>query len=167
PDAAVYWLHRMLAAGEDPRFLCRRMAIHAAEDVGLADPQALVVAVAAAQALELIGLPEAQIPMTEAAIYIATAPESNAVVKAIGRAQADLRDRPHGAVPAHLRDTSYPGAARLGHGRGYVYPHDFPGNYVPQQYVPDGAVSRPYFEPGENGAEREIGERLRRWREQS
>src|SRR5205814_9545154 len=100
PDAAVYWLHRMLAAGEDPRFICRRMVIHAAEDVGLADPNALVVATAAAQALEFVGLPEAQIPLTEAAIYIATAPKSNAVVTAIGRVQADLRDRPQGRVPA-------------------------------------------------------------------
>lgn len=166
PDAAVYWLHRMLAAGEDPRFLCRRMMIHAAEDVGLADPNALVVASAAAHALELVGLPEAQIPMTEAAIYIATAPKSNAVITAIGRAQADLRDRPQGPVPRHLRDTSYPGAQRLGHGDGYLYPHDFPGNYTSQQYVPEGAMSGPYYEPTANGHEQLIRERLREWRGQ-
>lgn len=164
PDAAVYWLHRMLAAGEDPRFLCRRMVIHAAEDVGLADPMALVVANAAAQALELVGLPEAQIPMTEAAIYIATAPKSNAVVKAIGKAQSDLQSRPQGPVPVHLRDSHYRGARHLGHGQGYQYPHDFPGNYVPQDYVPEGATSGPYYEPTENGFEAEIQDRLQRWR---
>ncbi|HEU4754209.1 MAG TPA: replication-associated recombination protein A [Armatimonadota bacterium] len=164
PDAAVYWLHRMLAAGEDPRFLCRRMIIHAAEDVGLADPMALVVATSAAQALEWVGLPEAQIPMTEAAIYIATAPKSNAVVKAIGRAQEDLRTRPHGPVPLHLRDSHYAGAKRLGHGKGYRYAHDYPGNYVPQTYIPEGAASGPYYEPTENGNEAAIKERLGRWR---
>src|SRR5205085_10473866 len=110
PDAAVYWLHRMLAAGEEPRFICRRMVIHAAEDVGLADPRALLVATAAFQALEFVGLPEAQIPMTEAVIYLATAPKSNAVVKAIGKVKEDLRSLPQGPVPIHLRDTSYKGA---------------------------------------------------------
>jgi len=160
PDAAVYWLHRMLAAGEDPRFICRRIVIHAAEDVGLADPMALVVATAAAQALELVGLPEAQIPMTEACLYIATAPKSNAVVTAIGRAQADLRDRPPASVPIHLRDTSYRGAKELGHGVGYRYPHDFPGGYVPQDYLPDGAASQPYYQPTEHGHEATIRERM-------
>jgi putative ATPase len=164
PDAAVYWLHRMLAAGEDPRYICRRIVVHAAEDVGLADPNALVVAVAAFNALEFVGLPEAQIPITQAAIYIATAPKSNAVVSAIGRVQSDLQERPAAAVPAHLRDTSYPGAARLGHGSGYRYPPDYPGSYVPQEYLPEGAASGPYYEPGQNGYEREIGERLKQWR---
>jgi putative ATPase len=164
PDAAVYWLHRMLAAGEDPRFLCRRMVIHAAEDVGLADPMALVVANAAFQALELIGLPEAQIPMTEAAIYIACAPKSNAVVKAIGRVKEDLRTLPHGPVPLHLRDSHYKGAKSLGHGRGYKYPHDFPGNYVKDTYVPEDATSGPYYEPTSNGREANIRERLERLR---
>jgi putative ATPase len=164
PDAAVYWLHRMLAAGEDPRFLCRRMVIHAAEDVGLADPMALVVASAAAHALELVGLPEAQIPMTEAALYIATAPKSNGVVAAIARAQADLAARPQGAVPLHLRDSHYRGSKQLGHGRGYRYPHDFPGNHVVQEYLPEGAASGPYYTPTDNGYEREVGERLRGWR---
>jgi putative ATPase len=163
PDAAVYWLHRMLAAGEDPRFLCRRMVIHAAEDVGLADPQALVVATAAAHALELVGLPEAQIPMTEAAIYIATAPKSNAVVQAIRRVQADLQDRPPGPVPRHLRDTSYPGSRQLQHGEGYRYPHDYPGNFIPQPYLPEGATSGPYYEPTANGHEQVIRERLAGW----
>jgi putative ATPase len=165
PDAAVYYLHRMLAAGEDPRFICRRMVIHAAEDVGLADPRALLVAAAAAQALEFVGLPEAQIPMTEAAIYIATAPKSNAVVEAIARVEADLRNLPQGPVPSHLRDTSYRGAKQLGHGKDYKYPHDFPGNYVPQQYIPEGAASGPYFDPTGNGYEAELRRRLQNWRD--
>jgi putative ATPase len=160
PDAAVYWLHRMLAAGEDPRFLCRRMVIHASEDVGMADPMALVVATAAAHALEFVGLPEAQIPMTQAAIYIATAPKSNAVIKAIGRAKEDLRTRPQGPAPIHLRDAHYKGAKHLGHGKGYQYPHDFPGGYVEQTYVPDGAVSQSYYEPTSHGHEAEIRERM-------
>jgi len=164
PDGAIYWLHRMLAAGEDPRFICRRMVIHAAEDVGLADPNALVVAMAAAQALDFIGLPEAQIPMTEAAIYIATASKSNAVVSAIGKVQADLKSRPQGPVPLHLRDSHYRGARQLGHGQGYKYAHDYPGNYVPQQYIPDGAASGPYYQPTENGHEAEISVRLDGWR---
>jgi putative ATPase len=165
PDAAVYWLHRMLAAGEDPRFICRRLVIHAAEDVGLADPMALVVATAAAHALELVGLPEAQIPMTEAAIYIATAPKSNAVVKAIGRVRQDLKTRPQGPVPLHLRDTHYKGARQLGHGEGYRYAHDYPGGYADQTYVPEGAVSGPYYEPTPYGNEGVIRRRLEHWRD--
>jgi putative ATPase len=161
PDAAVYWLHRMLESGEDPRFLCRRMVIHAAEDVGMADPMALVVATAAAQALELIGLPEAQIPMTQAAIYIATAPKSNSVIKAIGRAKEDLKTRPQGPAPAHLRDAHYKGAKKLGHGEGYKYPHDYPGGYVEQSYVPEGATSGPYYEPTDHGNEAEVKKRLK------
>ncbi|MCC2668278.1 MAG: ATPase, family [Armatimonadetes bacterium] len=166
PDATIYWLHRMLASGEDPRFICRRMVIHAAEDVGLADPMALVMANAAVQALEFVGLPEAQIPMTEAAIYIACAPKSNAVVKAIAKVQHDLKTRPQGSVPMHLRDSHYKGAKALGHGRGYKYPHDYPGNYVHDTYVPEGAVSGPYYEPTQNGREATIGERLQRRRDQ-
>jgi putative ATPase len=164
PDAAVYWLHRMLESGEDPRFLCRRMVIHAAEDVGMADPQALLVAAAAAHALEFVGLPEAQIPMTQAAIYIATAPKSNAVVRAIYKVKEDLKERPQGPVPVHLRDTSYKGSKRLGHGKGYKYAHDYPGGYVPQEYIPEGAASGPYYEPTENGYEAEVRKRLDDWR---
>jgi putative ATPase len=164
PDAAVYWLHRMLASGEDPRFICRRMVIHASEDVGLADPMALVVANAAAHALEYVGLPEAQIPMTQAAIYIACAPKSNAVVNAIGKVQADLKSRPQGPVPMHLRDSHYKGAKALGHGRGYKYSHDYPGNYVKDTYVPEGATSGPYYEPTGNGREATLRERVERWR---
>jgi len=164
PDAAVYWLARMIEAGEDPRFIARRIVIHAAEDVGMADPQALVVATAAAQAVELVGLPEAQIPLAQAAIYIATAPKSNAVVNAIHRAMEDVRTRRPAAVPTHLCDASYPGANRLGHGQGYLYPHDFPGGHVPQEYVPEGATSGPYYEPTDRGYEARVRERLRRWR---
>jgi putative ATPase len=166
PDAAVYWLARMIHAGEDPRFIARRMVIHAAEDVGMADPMALLVATAAAQAVEFVGLPEAQIPMTQAALYIATAPKSNAVVTAMHRANADVAERRAEPVPTHLRDTSYPGARRLGHGAGYRYPHDFPGHHVAQQYLPDGAQSQPYYEPSDQGHEREIGRRLQHWRGQ-
>jgi putative ATPase len=167
PDAAVYWLARMLQAGEDPRFIARRMVIHAAEDVGMADPQALVVATAAAQAVEFVGMPEAQIPMAQAAIYIASAPKSNAVVNAINRANADVRTRRPAAVPTHLRDASYRGAKRLGHGQGYLYPHDHPGGYVPQEYLPEGAASGPYYEPTDHGYEARVRERLRRWREET
>jgi putative ATPase len=159
PDAAVYWMTRMIAAGEDPRFIARRLVIHAAEDVGLADPTALLVATAAAQAVEFVGLPEAQIPMAEAAIYIATAPKSNAVVVALGRANEDVTERRPPPVPVHLRDTSYPGAKRLGHGKGYHYPHDSPGHVVDQAYLPEGAQSRPYYEPSENGFEAELRRR--------
>ena len=163
PDAAVYWLARMLAAGEDPRFIARRVVVHAAEDVGLADPQALVVAVAAAHALEFVGLPEARIPMTEAVIYLATAPKSNATVTAISRAWHDVEHDETRPVPRHLRDASYPGAARLGHGRGYEYPHDHPGGFVAQQYMPDNVKDRTYYEPTTSGYEAELRRRLRTW----
>lgn len=164
PDAAVYWLLRMLESGEDPRFIARRMVIHAAEDVGLADPMALVVAVSAAHALEFVGLPEAKIPMVEAAIYIACAPKSNSVVKAIGAVGEDLSKQEAQPVPVHLRGSEYFGAARLGHGVGYLYPHDFPNGYVPQQYLPDNLVGRRYYEPTDRGYEAEIRKRLERLR---
>jgi putative ATPase len=163
PDAAVYWLARMLAGGEDPRYLARRMVVHAAEDVGLADPQALVVAVAAAQALELVGLPEARIPMAEAAIYIATAPKSNATIRAISGAAADVEREEAQPVPRPLRDASTAGSRRLGHGEGYEYPHDHPDAFVAQQYVPDNVKNRVYYEPTESGFEAEIARRLRAW----
>jgi putative ATPase len=164
PDAALHWLARMLKAGEDPRFIARRLVVHAAEDVGNADPMALLVATAAAHAVEYVGLPEARIPLAQATIYIATAPKSNAAIKAIGRAMADVEQ--HGAppVPVHLRDTAYPGAKRLGHGEGYVYPHDFPGAFVAQQYMPEGVKRGPYYEPGEEGFEKEVARRMARWK---
>ena len=163
PDAALHWLARMLKAGEDPRFIARRLVIHAAEDVGNADPMALVVATSAAHAVEYVGLPEAQIPLAQATIYIATAPKSNASYLGIHRAMQDVEKRVPPPVPPHLRDASYPGAARLGHGNGYVYPHDFPGRTVDQEYLPEGAKTRPYYEPSDSGHEREIAQRMREW----
>ncbi len=164
PDAAVYWMARMLAAGEDPRFIARRMVVHAAEDVGLADPMALVVATAAAHAVEYVGLPEARIPMAEAAIYIATAPKSNAVVRAIGEAMRDVEERRADPVPTHLRDSSHPRAVQvLGHGQGYKYAHSYPGGFVPQVYLPESVKDRIYYEPSEAGFEAEVGARLRKW----
>lgn len=162
PDAALYWLGRMIEAGEDPRFIARRLLIHAAEDVGLADPQALVVAAAAAQALEWVGMPEARLPLAEATLYIATAPKSNSTYEAIGRALKDVRERRFEGVPVHLRDASYRGAAKLGHGRGYLYPHDHPGAWVAQRYLPEG-VPGGYYRPSDRGYEAEVRRRLARW----
>lgn len=160
PDAAVYWLARMLYAGEDPRFIARRMIIHAAEDVGLADPRALLVAVAAAQALEMVGLPEARLPLAEAAVYIAAAPKSNAVYRAIEEAWKDVEGKKAGPVPLHLRDSSYRGASRLGHGVDYLYPHEYPGHWVKQDYLPDGLQGRIYYRPGDQGEEAGIRQQL-------
>ncbi|MGO9856012.1 MAG: replication-associated recombination protein A [Acidimicrobiales bacterium] len=147
PDAGLYWMARMIEAGEDPRFLARRMVILASEDIGLADPQALLVAEAAARAVEYVGLPEAALNLAEAVIYLARAPKSNAVTVALGRAQADVRSTVSQQVPAHLRDAHYKGAATLGHGEGYVYPHDDPSGVVIQQYRPDALEGRVYYEP--------------------
>lgn len=161
PDAALYWLAKMIHAGEDPRFITRRMLICAAEDVGLADPMALVLAQAAHQAAEFIGWPEARIPIAEAALYIATAHKSNSAYTAIDAALADVRSGRTLPVPEHLRDAHYAGAKRLGHGEGYLYSHDHPGHFVPQDYL--GAAKR-YYEPTEQGVERKIRERLEKWR---
>jgi putative ATPase len=150
----------MIEAGEDPRFIARRLVILASEDVGLADPHALGVAVAAAQALELIGLPEARLNLAQATIHLALAPKSNAVILAIEAAMADVRAGLAGSVPAHLRDAHYPGAKRLEHGSGYRYPHDAPGGLVAQQYPPDELVGRDYYRPSGRGAERVAAERL-------
>lgn len=158
PDAAVYWLARMIYAGEAPRFIARRLLIHAAEDVGLADPQALVVAAAAAQAVEWVGMPEARIPLAEATIYIATAPKSNSAYQAINRALEEVRQNRPGPVPVHLRDASYKGAKALGHGEGYKYPHDYPGGWVAQQYLPEGATGG-YYRPADRGYEAEVRRR--------
>ncbi|TAL00933.1 MAG: replication-associated recombination protein A [Verrucomicrobia bacterium] len=163
PDAALYWLAKMIEAGEDPRFIARRIVIHAAEDVGLADPMALVLANAAFQAAEFIGWPEARIPIAEATIYIATANKSNSTVVAIDKALEDVHSGRTLAVPEHLRDASYKGAKRLGHGEGYKYAHDFEGHYVPQDYL--GADKR-YYEPSDQGVEKKIKERLDQWRKQ-
>ena len=162
PDAALYWLAKMIHAGEDPRFIARRIVIHAAEDVGLADPMALVLANAAFQAAEFIGWPEARIPLAEATIYIATAAKSNSTITAIDAALKDVESGRTVAVPEHLRDAHYPGAKRLGHGAGYKYAHDFPGHFVAQDYLGD---ARRYYEPGDQGVEKKIKERLVKWRE--
>ena len=161
PDAALYWLAKMIHAGEDPRFIARRIVIHAAEDVGLADPMALVLANAAFQAAEFIGWPEARIPLAEATIYIATAAKSNSTVTAIDAAMKDVEAGRTLPVPEHLRDAHYKGAKRLGHGEGYKYAHDYPGHFVPQDYL--GAEKR-YYEPGEEGVEKKIKERIEKWR---
>ncbi|HUF62873.1 MAG TPA: replication-associated recombination protein A [Verrucomicrobiales bacterium] len=163
PDAALYWLAKMLHAGEDPRFIARRIVIAASEDVGLADSNALRVAVAAQQALEFLGMPEGRIPLAHATVYVATAPKSNRAYAGLESAQRDIREGRTLPVPAHLRDASYAGAKRLGHGEGYLYSHDFEGAYVPQAYLPEG---RRYYEPSAQGAEQEIAERLAAWREQ-
>ncbi len=156
PDAALFWLARMLQAGEDPRFIARRMVIFASEDVGNADPQALVVAVAAAHALELVGLPEAELNLAQAVTYLATAPKSNASTVALGLARRDAEEAATDPVPAHLRSTGYRGAAELGHGVGYLYPHDYPGAVVEQAYRPERYEGRRYYRPTDRGREREI-----------
>ncbi|HLK46357.1 MAG TPA: replication-associated recombination protein A, partial [Acidimicrobiales bacterium] len=153
PDAALYWLARMLEAGESPRFVARRLVILASEDVGMADPTSLLVATAAAQAVELVGLPEAQLTLAQATVHLALAPKSNRVTVAIGAALADVRDGPHTDVPPHLRGTGYSGAAALGHGEGYRYPHDDPRGWVEQQYLPDELVSRSYWRASAHGEE--------------
>ncbi len=159
-DAALHYLARMVEAGEDPRFIARRLVIHASEDIGLADPTALLAAVAAMQATQFVGLPEARINLAQAVIHLALAPKSNAVVVAIDSALADVRRGLVGTVPAHLRDAHYSGAKDLGHGRRYVYPHDDPRGVVPQQYAPDPVVGRRYYTPGTHGFENGLRERV-------
>jgi putative ATPase len=161
PDAAIYWLAKMLYAGEDIRFIARRIVICASEDVGMADPQALVVAVAAQQAVEFTGMPEARIPLAHATVYVATAPKSNKAYEAIDAALADVKEGATLAVPPHLRDAHYKGSKKLGHGEGYKYAHDYEGGFVPQAYLPEG---RSYYKPTENGHERRVKERLEYWR---
>jgi putative ATPase len=151
PDATLFWLARMLEAGEDARFIARRMIVHASEDIGLADPRALMVAVAAAQAVEHVGLPEARLNLAEAAIYLARAPKSNSVSTALGKAVEDAISAD--PVPTHLRDASYQGAKKLGHGEGYRYPHDFPGHRVDQEYRPPRFQGTRYYEPSGEGEE--------------
>ena len=160
PDAGLYWLARMLEAGSDPRFVARRLVILASEDVGLADPLALVVADAAARAVEFVGLPEAQLNLAEAVIYLAAAPKSNTVTTALGRALEDARRGPRADVPGHLRDAHYPGAKSLGHGDGYVYPHNEPRGWVKQEYRPAEVAGNVYYEPSGHGSEEELAARL-------
>ena len=164
-DAALHYLARMVEAGEDPRFIARRLVVHASEDVGMADPAALPTAVAAAQAVQLIGMPEARLALAQATVHLATAPKSNAVITAIDAAIADVRAGATGAVPAHLRDGHYAGSARLEHAQGYRYPHDVPEGVLAQQYPPQELVGRDYYQPSERGAERMIAQRLPRLRQ--
>jgi len=163
-DAALHYLARMLTAGEDPRFLARRLVILASEDIGLADPMALPTAVAAAQTVALIGMPEAQLTLAHATVHLATAPKSNAVTTALGAAMGDIRAGKAGLVPAHLRDGHYSGAEKLGNAVGYKYAHDAPGGVAAQQYPPDELVGVDYYRPTGYGAEREIASRLEKLR---
>lgn len=164
PDAALHYLARMIEAGEDPRFIARRLIVSAAEDIGLADPQALPLAVAAAEAMQLIGFPEGRIPLAEVTVYLASAPKSNAAYVAIDSALADVRDGKTGSIPKHLRDSHYANAKSLGHGRGYLYPHDDARGVVGQQYMPDDLRGVRYYTPTSHGSERAIAERLERIR---
>ncbi|WP_322509166.1 AAA family ATPase [Anaerolinea sp.] len=163
PDAALYWLAKMLAAGEDPRFILRRLIILAGEDIGLADPHALQVAVSAAYAFDYIGMPEGIYPIAEATLYLATAPKSNSVGTAYYSALERIRQEGAGPVPVHLMDASRD-AKGLGHGKGYLYPHDFPGHFVPQQYLPASLQGTVFYNPSDQGYEADILERLKRWR---
>lgn len=164
PDAAIHYLARMLEAGEDPRFIARRLIISAAEDIGLAEPFALGVAMAAADAVALIGMPEGRIPLAEATIFLATAPKSNAAYLAINAAIDDVRSGRIGVVPSHLRSTAYPAAKKLGNGKGYVYPHDEALGVAAQQYLPDDLREKIYYKPTEHGVERDLSSRLEKLR---
>ena len=161
-DSAIHYLARMIEAGEDPRFIARRLVILAAEDIGVADPSCLTIAVAAADAVQLIGMPEGRIPLAEATIHLALAPKSNSVIRAIDSAIRDIRDGVFDPVPKHLRDAHYPGAGKLGHGKGYLYPHDIDGGVAAQRYRDGNAPN--YYEPSGHGREQELAERLARIR---
>ena len=163
-DAAIHYLARMIEAGEDPRFIARRIIVSAAEDIGMADPQALVIAVAAADAVQFIGMPEGRIPLAEAVTYLATAPKSNRSYLAIDKAIADVRAGEFGRVPKSMRDAHYPGAKRLGHGKDYLYSHDSDLGVVTQQYLPDELVGTEYYSPTEHGNERDVAARLAKLR---
>ena len=162
PDAALHWLARMLEAGEDARFIARRLVVAASEDIGMADPLAVVVADAAARAVEFVGLPEARINLAQATVHLALAPKSNTAYVGLDAAIAEVRSGAVGEVPPHLRDAHYRGAASLGHGEGYRYAHDGAQGWVAQQYLPDPLVGRTYYRPGSNGAEARL---VARWRE--
>ena len=162
PDATLYWLAKMINAGEDPKFIARRIIICASEDVGNADPNALNIAVSAFNAVQIIGMPEGRIPLAQAAVYIATAPKSNAAYIGIDKALEDIRSKEIGKVPTHLKDGHYPGAKNLGHGIGYKYPHDYENAFIPQQYLPTEFIGKKYYEPTENGYEKEIKKRLQK-----
>jgi putative ATPase len=159
-DAAIYWLAVMLAGGEDPKFIARRMVIFASEDVGNADPQALLVAVAVSRAVEFVGLPECQLNLAQGVAYLALAPKSNASIRAIGAAMKDVEEQGTRRPPKHLRDSHYPGAGKLGHGEGYKYPHDFPEAVTEQEYLPAGMEKKEYYHPATRGFEKVLARRL-------
>jgi putative ATPase len=163
-DAALHYLARMIEAGEDPRFLARRLVVHASEDIGMADPTALQVAVAAAHAVQFIGMPEGRLALAQATVHLATAPKSNAVIAGIDAAMADVRAGNVGTVPPHLRDGHYAGAAKLGNAQGYRYPHNVPEGVLEQQYPPDELVGQDYYHPTQRGAERTLADRVPRLR---
>ncbi len=167
PDASLYWLARMIYGGEDPKFIARRMLIFASEDVGNADPQALLVAAAAAAAVDFVGLPECRINLAQAVSYLATAPKSNAAITAIDEAIADVESAPLDQVPQHLRDSHYPGAKKLGRGKGYKYPHAYPDHWTPQDYLPTGLRGKRYYRPSGSGFEAEMRRRLEELRKRS
>jgi len=160
PDAALYWMARMIKGGEDPLFIARRLMISASEDIGNADPHALTLAVSAAQAVQMIGLPEGKIPLAQAAVYLAGAPKSNASYLGINKAMQMVEEEENQPVPRHLKDSSYRGAERLGHGQGYRYPHHYPGHYVKQDYLPPGLAGKKFYRPTEQGREKKIKEDL-------
>ena len=163
PDGAIYWLARMIEVGEDPLFIARRLVILASEDIGLADPHALTVAVAAQQAVHFIGMPEGRIPLAEATVYLATAPKSNTAYAALNEAMADVRRLPNDPVPLHLRNAVTGMMRQMGYGQDYKYSHDYEGHFAPQEYLPPSLRGRRYYHPGAEGTEKEIGERLQRW----
>jgi putative ATPase len=163
PDGALYWLARMIEAGEDPLFIVRRLVVLAAEDIGLAQPQALSVAMAAQQAVHFLGMPEARIPLAEATVYLATAPKSNSAYLGIERALADVRQQSNPPVPLHLRNAVTGLMRQMGYGKDYRYSHDYEGHFVDQEYLPPSLKGRRYYEPGEEGSEREIAERVKEW----
>ncbi|HZH93852.1 MAG TPA: replication-associated recombination protein A [Tissierellaceae bacterium] len=164
PDATLYYLAKMINAGEDPIFIARRIIIAASEDVGNADPQALQIATAALQAVHAIGMPEGRIILSQAALYVATAPKSNRAYIGIDKALSDIRNKEIGAVPLHLKDAHYGGAKALGHGKTYLYPHDYPGGHVDQTYLPEGMEDRVYYEPTEHGYEKKIKDGMKKKR---
>lgn len=162
PDAGLHWLARMIVAGEDPRYIARRLVVLASEDIGMADPTSLLIATAAAHAVEFVGLPEAQLNLAQAVVHLATAPKSNRTALGIWKAIEDVKSQPAGPVPAHLRDDHYKGAERIGHGVNYKYPHDDPRGWVEQDYLPDKLAGTRYYQPSEHGKEAEVAEGLRR-----
>jgi len=166
PDAGLHWLARMIVAGEDPRFIARRLVVLASEDIGMADPTSLLIATAAANAVEYVGLPEAQLNLAQAVVHLATAPKSNRTALGIWKAIEDVRSRPAGPVPPHLRDSHYKSAERIGHGVGYQYPHDDPRGWVEQDYLPEHLAGTRYYQPSEHGHETEVADRLHRRGEQ-